>query len=82
MPKDNTWRNVTAYTHLGLTLAASVLICFFLGYWLDGKLGTEPLLAIIGAFVGAAGGFINLVKTMNNIQKRSEREEDEDRNDE
>ena len=82
MPKDNTWRNVTAYTHLGLTLAASVLIFFFLGYWVDGKLGTEPLLAIIGAFVGAAGGFINLIRTLNNLQKRSEREEDEDRNDE
>ncbi len=82
MPSDNSWRNVTAYTHLGLTLAASVLIFFFIGYWLDGKLGTEPLLAIIGAFVGAAGGFINLIRTLNNIQKRSESEEDENRNDE
>ena len=81
MPSDNSWRNVTAYTHLGLTLAASVLICFFLGYWLDGRLGTRPLLAIIGAFVGATGGFINLVRTLNNLQKRSEREEDENRTD-
>ncbi|NQT34623.1 AtpZ/AtpI family protein [bacterium] len=82
MPKDNTWHNVTAYTHLGLTLAASVLIFFFLGYWLDGKLGTEPLLALGGAFIGAAGGFINLIRTLTNLQKRSEREEDTDRNDE
>lgn len=81
MPSDNSWRNVTAYTHLGLTLAVMVLVCFFLGYWLDGKLGTTPLLAIIGAFVGAGGGFFNLVRTLTNLQKRSEKEKDEARTD-
>ena len=75
MPRQNIWGNVTAYTHLGMTLAVSVLAGFFLGYWLDGKLGTEPLLAIIGAFIGATGGFVNLVWTLNRIQKKSESEE-------
>ncbi len=73
--------NVTAYTHLGLTLAVSTLAGFFLGYWLDGKLGTRPLLAIVGAFIGGTAGFINLVRTLNDIQKSDEDGENGERGD-
>ncbi len=81
MPRQNKWGNVTAYSHLGMTLAVSVLAGFFLGYWLDGKLGTRPMLAIFGAFIGGTGGFINLVRTLNKIQKKSESEESGEGND-
>jgi len=77
MPEKNLWANAASYTHLGLTLAVSVLVCFFLGYWLDGKIGTRPLLAIAGAFLGATAGFINLVRTLNAMQKKSEREDED-----
>lgn len=44
----------------GLTWALSVLFFLLGGWWLDGKLGTEPLFMIVGAFVGAAAGFYSL----------------------
>ncbi|MBI5473909.1 MAG: AtpZ/AtpI family protein [Ignavibacteriae bacterium] len=47
---------------LGLQLAISVVAFFFLGYWLDGKLGTWPWLTIIGAFLGATGGLIKFLR--------------------
>jgi len=65
-------KTVSAYTHLGLTLALTTLGLFFLGYWLDGKIGSRPLLAIVGAFLGAAGGFINLIRTLNRMQREEE----------
>lgn len=67
---------IVQYSHLGMTLAVSVLVGFFVGFWLDGKIGTKPLLAIIGAFIGMTGGFIYLVRTLNRLQKESENGED------
>jgi len=45
---------------LGLTWALSVLLFLGIGAWLDSKLGTAPLLLVLGAFVGAGAGFYSL----------------------
>jgi hypothetical protein len=42
-------------------------------------IGTRPWLAIAGAFAGAAGGFINLVQTLNRLQAESEQKDRDDR---
>lgn len=63
------WKNAATYTHLGFTLAACVLLGFFGGWFIDGKINTKPLLAIIGAFLGAGGGFFNLIRTLNQIEQ-------------
>ena len=44
----------------GLTWALSVLLFLGVGAWLDSKLGTQPILLILGAFVGAGAGFYSL----------------------
>jgi F0F1-type ATP synthase assembly protein I len=48
------------YMGYGLTLALSVLLFLGLGAWLDSKLGTSPLLLLVGAFIGMAAGFYSL----------------------
>ena len=48
------------YMGYGLTWALSTALFLFLGRWLDGKLGTDPWLMILGAFVGGAAGFYSL----------------------
>lgn len=45
----------------GLTWAASTLLFLWLGTKADAWLGTEPWLALLGAFVGAAAGFYHMV---------------------
>ena len=55
-------REVGRYTGYGLTWALSVLLFLWIGYRLDGWLGTLPLFTIVGAFVGGAGGFLHLYK--------------------
>jgi positive regulator of sigma E activity len=45
---------------LGLTWALSVLFFLGVGAWVDSKLGTTPLLLVLGAFIGAAAGFYSL----------------------
>lgn len=44
----------------GMTWALAVLLFMAVGGWLDTKLGTSPLLLILGAFVGGAAGFYSL----------------------
>ena len=55
-------RALGRYTGYGLTWALAVLLFLLIGYWLDGRLGTLPWLTILGAFIGAAGGFVSLYK--------------------
>ena len=57
-------RELGRFTGLGLTWALSVLLFLLIGYWLDGRLGTLPWLTMVGAFVGAAGGFLSLYKAL------------------
>ncbi len=78
MPLGKNLGEAARYTHLGVTFAAAVLFGFFGGYWLDGELGTKPLLTLAGAFFGAAAGFINLIKSLNQLQRNSE-EKDKDK---
>ncbi len=55
-------RQLGRYTGFGLAWALSVLFFLLIGYWLDQRLGTLPLFTMVGAFVGAAGGFISLIR--------------------
>jgi F0F1-type ATP synthase assembly protein I len=44
----------------GMTLALAVLLFMGIGWWFDSKVGTGPILTILGAFVGGAAGFYSL----------------------
>jgi F0F1-type ATP synthase assembly protein I len=48
------------YLGHGLTWAASTLLFLWLGTKADGWLGTEPWLALLGAFIGAGAGFYHM----------------------
>lgn len=52
--------SMARYSGYGLQLAASVGLFMAAGWWVDGKLGTTPLLAVIGALLGGAAGFYSL----------------------
>lgn len=56
------WAAAGEFTGFGLTWALSVLLFLLGGWWVDGKLGTTPLLMIVGAFVGAGAGFYSLYR--------------------
>ncbi len=78
MPPKLPFAGAARYTHLGMTFAVSVLGGFFLGWWIDDKLETRPWLALAGAFIGATGGFIYLVRTLIQLQRAAERRAEEE----
>ncbi len=47
---------------MGIQLALTVVVCFFLGRWLDGMLGTAPWLMIAGLALGIVGGMLSFFR--------------------
>jgi len=62
---------------VGLQFAASILLFFFVGRWLDERLGTEPWLLIAGVFVGLTAGFWSMYRRLvvEPAQRRNEKDE-------
>ena len=48
------------YVAVSFTFAFAILAFGALGWLVDGWLHTRPLFAIVGAFVGGFGGFMNI----------------------
>ena len=59
---------------LGLTWALSTAFFLYLGRLADDWLGTEPVLTLIGALVGAAAGFYYLYSQLMAGQRKSKGE--------
>ncbi|MGA2623983.1 MAG: AtpZ/AtpI family protein [Bacteroidota bacterium] len=55
---------------IGIQLAAAVVMMFFVGRWLDQRWGTTPWMMLVGTMVGAAAGFYQFIKTVNDVNKR------------
>lgn len=70
--------STSQYLGHGLTWAASTLLFLWLGTKADAWLGTEPWLALAGAFVGAAAGFYHMIHHLVVVpREREEPGEDE-----
>jgi len=52
----------------------AVLVFFFLGKWLDQRLGTDPWLTLTGLAVGITGGLISFLRTVIALGKKSDEE--------
>jgi ATP synthase protein I len=46
-------RAITAFSQIGVTIVACVLVGVFLGRWLDNLLGTSPWLLLVFSLFGA-----------------------------
>jgi len=47
---------------VGIEVGISTVVGMLGGRWLDGKLGTEPILTIVGLLLGVFAGFRSLVR--------------------
>ncbi len=65
-----TYREVGPYLGLGTQLAATIVLMFFLGRWLDSKFATDPILTILFSFLGGTAGIYNFIKTTLRLNKK------------
>lgn len=62
--------SASEFAGIGFQLAASILVFLFIGNWLDGRLGTSPVLLIAGVFVGAGGALYSMYRRLVAAQRR------------
>src|SRR5688572_15326738 len=74
------WKAAGSFGTIGLEVVLCMLAGFFGGRWLDGKLGTEPYLAVVGFFFGIAAGAKALLRGWREMQEITAREEREQGN--
>jgi F0F1-type ATP synthase assembly protein I len=65
-----TYRDIGPYLGLGTQLAATIVLMFFLGRWLDSQFDTHPILTIIFAFFGGFAGVYNFIRTVLNMNEK------------
>jgi len=73
---------VAPYLNIGGIFAGCLLIGVFLGRYLDGKWDTEPLMLLIGSFLGIASGFYHFFKIVLHLNDVQRKHGDKDNDDE
>jgi F0F1-type ATP synthase assembly protein I len=67
LPSDQDQRERSAaarFAGVGLQFAGTLLVCLWLGTWLDRKFGTAPVFLYIGVFLGAAAAFYSMYRQL------------------
>ncbi len=64
-----TWALVAYYAGLGFIIPAGAVLGYLLGWSIDRWLHTSPVFAVVMGFLGAVGGFVEVVRLL----KRAER---------
>lgn len=67
-------KDIGQFLTLGIQLAVTVVVCFFIGRWLDGMFGTSPWLMILGLALGISGGMISFIRASLSAGKQQDRE--------
>lgn len=71
---ESTYSKIGHYLGLGTQLAASVILMFFLGKYLDEKFSLFPWLTISFSALGSFAGIYNFIKSVLNLNKKEKLE--------
>ncbi len=70
-----TYSDVGPYLGLGTQLAATIILMFFLGKWLDEKFEIFPALTIGLSFFGGFAGIYNFIKSVLNLNEKNKQKQ-------
>lgn len=70
----NRWLAALRLIGIGWYISLSILLGVLAGRWLDERLDTEPLLLIIGLFVGIFVAFYGVYRVLPRINRNSSEE--------
>jgi ATP synthase protein I len=73
VPPRSSIGSLGALSAVGIAFVLAVGIGFLVGYWLDRWLGTSPLFMLVFFFLGLAAGIVNVVRTVNAVDREEKR---------
>jgi F0F1-type ATP synthase assembly protein I len=59
-------------SQFGITLAVSVVLGFFAGQWLDGRLNTPFIFTLIGVLLGLVAAGVNTVRLYRSMLRKNQ----------
>jgi F0F1-type ATP synthase assembly protein I len=62
-----TFQALAVASQFGITLAVAVVLGFFAGQWLDGRLNTGIVFTLIGVLIGLIAATVNTVRVYRTI---------------
>jgi F0F1-type ATP synthase assembly protein I len=65
------WAQIAFYTSLGFILPAGAVGGYVLGWLLDDWLHTKPILGVVLAMLGAAGGFLEVLRILTRAERNA-----------
>jgi ATP synthase protein I len=70
--KDNkdVLKNLALISQIGISIITPILLGVYLGNFIDKRLGTNGVFAIILIIIGAAAGFLNIFKLTGNNKRK------------
>lgn len=69
-------KEVAPYSGLGLQLALTVVIFWFIGRLIDEHYGTSPLWMVVGAVLGIVVGMYNFIKAVIELGKKKRKQDE------
>jgi ATP synthase protein I len=63
------WSTALRFIGIGWFVALSILLGVLGGVWLDGKLGTRPVLVIVGLFLGVSVAFYGVYRMLRSFMR-------------
>jgi len=67
--QSDLWGHVALFSGLGFVLFGCIGGGFLVGWFLDKRLGTMPLVTLIGSGLGLAGGVLELLQILKRVEK-------------
>jgi len=71
--QSDLWAQVGFYSSLGFIIPAGIVAGYMLGWLLDRWLHTGGVVPLILAFLGAAGGLVEVLQILLRAEKRADR---------
>jgi F0F1-type ATP synthase assembly protein I len=68
---SKSYRTGWAYAELAFQYGIAIILCTLIGFWLDNWLDTGHVLMITGVVIGTVFGFIGLLKSLNQLNKKN-----------
>ena len=69
-PKDRSpWRQLGFVLSIAFTFPAALLVVYGIGWWLDSKLGTRPVLSLLFIALGFVAALLELFRELKRLNR-------------